>query len=298
MSVIKSFSVGNGDMFYIKHNSENFTVIDCCLTNENEDRIINEIKEESKEKKITRFISTHPDDDHIRGLKKYNEKIRIINFYCVENKAIKDDETEDFKEYCFLRDDKKTFFITKGCERKWMNVSGEDDNGNYIGGAGISILWPKTSNKYFKDVLEEVKNGTGDNNLSPIIKYSVEDSIRVMWFGDLEKDFMEKIKDDLIIDNADIIFAPHHGRDSGKIPKEILDKINPKLVVIGEAPSEYLNYYNGYNRITQNSAGDITFEQVNNEVHIYVSKSNYTVDFLKNKYKANTYGYYIGTLEL
>lgn len=31
MSVIKSFSVGNGDMFYIKHDTDNFTIIDCNL---------------------------------------------------------------------------------------------------------------------------------------------------------------------------------------------------------------------------------------------------------------------------
>ena len=36
MSVIKSFSVSDingeqGDMFYIKHDSSNFTIIDCCL---------------------------------------------------------------------------------------------------------------------------------------------------------------------------------------------------------------------------------------------------------------------------
>jgi hypothetical protein len=30
MSIVKSFSVGDGDMFYIKHNSDNFTTIDCC----------------------------------------------------------------------------------------------------------------------------------------------------------------------------------------------------------------------------------------------------------------------------
>lgn len=32
MSVVKSFSVGEGDMFYIDHNSDNFTTIDCCKT--------------------------------------------------------------------------------------------------------------------------------------------------------------------------------------------------------------------------------------------------------------------------
>ena len=37
MSIVKSFSVGYGDMFYIKHGSENFTVIDCYIDDENED---------------------------------------------------------------------------------------------------------------------------------------------------------------------------------------------------------------------------------------------------------------------
>ncbi len=30
MSIVKSFSVGDGDMFYIEHNSDSFTIIDCC----------------------------------------------------------------------------------------------------------------------------------------------------------------------------------------------------------------------------------------------------------------------------
>ena len=32
LSIVKSFSVGEGDMFYIKHGSSNFTIIDCYLT--------------------------------------------------------------------------------------------------------------------------------------------------------------------------------------------------------------------------------------------------------------------------
>ena len=28
------FSVGDGDMFYIDHNSDNFTTIDCCYSDE------------------------------------------------------------------------------------------------------------------------------------------------------------------------------------------------------------------------------------------------------------------------
>lgn len=298
MSIVKSFSVGNGDMFYINHNSDNFTVIDCCIDDDNKDKIINEINNKSRNKRITRFISTHPDDDHIKGLKKYVEECGINNFYCVENKATKKDATEDFDEYCSLRDGDKHFYIKKGCTRKWMNLKGLDSDGVEIGSSGVFILWPDIVNQYFKKALENAKNGDSPNNISPIIKYSIENGVSILWFGDMEKEFMENIKDDLSIGRADIIFAPHHGRDSGKIPKEILDTIKPKLIIIGEAPSEYLNYYSEYNTITQNSAGDITFNCDGQDIHIYVSKENYHADFLKNKYKLNEYDYYIGTLEI
>ena len=293
MSIVKSFSVGNGDMFYINHNSDNFTVIDCYMHEDNEDKIIDEIINKSKGKGVSRFISTHPDEDHILGLKKYKDRVGINNFYCVENEATKEDETEDFKEYCSLRDGNEHFYLYKGCARKWMNMENEER-----GSSGISVLWPKTNNQYFKDALQKAHNGESPNNISPIIKYSLENGVKILWFGDLEKDFMENIKDDLEIEEADIIFAPHHGRYSGKIPNEILEKIKPKIIVIGEAPSSNLNYYSGYNTITQNSAGDITFECEQNNVHIYVSNENYSVSFLKNKYKANDFDYYIGTLEV
>lgn len=299
MSIIKSFSVGDGDMFYINHNSENFTVIDCYMHENNKDRIMNEISNKSEDKKITRFISTHPDEDHILGLKEYVEKIGINNFYCVENEANKEVETDDFKKYCSLRDGENHFYLSEGCRRKWMNQEGEDNFGKYIGGSGINVLWPNTNNQYFKEALEKAKKGESPNNISPIIKYSLKDGVKVLWFGDLEKDFMENIKDDLEISEADIIFAPHHGRESGKIPKEILDKILPKLIIIGEAPSENLNYYRGYNTITQNKAGDITFYCEEEKVHICVSNNNYSVDFLKDENKEDEYDdYYIGTLKL
>ena len=44
MSVVKSFSVGNGDTYYIKHGSDNFSMIDCNLEEENADDIIEEIR--------------------------------------------------------------------------------------------------------------------------------------------------------------------------------------------------------------------------------------------------------------
>lgn len=112
MSIVKSFSVGNGDMFYIKHGVDSFTIIDCNMDTLNKEDIVSEIKEEKKDKNVIRFISTHPDQDHLSGLKYLDEQIDICNFYCVENKATKDDETEDFKHYCKLRDSDVCYYYT------------------------------------------------------------------------------------------------------------------------------------------------------------------------------------------
>ena len=296
MTIIKSFSVGNGDMFYIKHGSENFTIIDCNMQDEHRKKIVDELIDESREKNIIRFISTHPDDDHICGIKYLQQRMGIKNFYCVRNKATKEEKTEDFKEYCLLRDSEDAFYLTKGCSRYWMNESGGKKG---YGSSGINILWPDVDNYYFKEELNKVQKGDSPNNISPIIKYSLKNGVKALWFGDLEKDFMEKIVDDVILEKADIIFAPHHGRKSGKIPKEWLDIINPKIIVIGEAESDMLDYYEGYNTITQNSAGDIIFDCNKNCVDIFVSNYNYDVDYLQN-YPKNYYNdvHYIGTLDL
>jgi beta-lactamase superfamily II metal-dependent hydrolase len=296
MSIVKSISVGNGDMFYIKHGSDNFTTIDCCLSDDNKEEIVNELKEESKDKNITRFISTHPDEDHIQRLNYLDDNLPIANFYCVKNEATKSDETDGFKRYVKLRDSDKVFHVYKGCSRKWMNQTADGR-----GSAGINFQWPITSNPDYKDALEKTKKGESPNNISPIFTYNLQDGAKFIWMGDLENAFMEKIKNSITLPKSDILFAPHHGRKSGKVPKEMMSEIDPKIVVMGEAPSANLDYaaYDNYNKITQNSAGDIVFDAVDSKIHIYVSKENYSVDFLTNENLSNQYGcYYLGTQKL
>lgn len=293
MVKIKSFDVGSGDTFYIRHESDNFTVIDCNLIDSRRDEIINEIFSESAGKRIWRFISTHPDEDHIYGIEYLHKKQEIINFYCVKNSAVKDDETDSFKKYCELRDSDKAFYLYKGCSRKWLNISD-----NERGAAGINILWPVTDNYEFKAALDICNNGGSPNNISPIISYEMRGGVKVLWFGDLEHQFMESIQDDYPMPKADIIFAPHHGRLSGAVPQKWLEQIDPQIIIIGEAPSSELKYFNNYNAITQNSAKDITLICDGSQVHIYSSNENYGFrNYLINNYKSDIAdGYYIGTL--
>jgi beta-lactamase superfamily II metal-dependent hydrolase len=190
MSTIKSFAVGNGDMFYINHNSDNFTIIDCFLNEENTKVILDQVGPLSKNKGVTRVISTHPDDDHIRGLELLDDEITIRNFYCVKNKVIKEHQTDSFDKYCELRDSAKAFHIFKGCSRKWMDTKGDGR-----GSSGITILWPDQNNELYKQALVEAETGGSPNNMSAVIKYSLNGGAKALWFGDLHMEFMELIEE-------------------------------------------------------------------------------------------------------
>ena len=294
MSIVKSFAVGNGDMFYIQHNSDNFTIIDCNLNAETATDRINELKEASRLKGISRFISTHPDQDHVGGIELLDAEMPIANFYVVNNQAAKSEETASFRHYCKLRDDPaKAFFIYKGCTRKWMNQSDVDR-----GSSGVNILWPDTNNADFKDAMAACEEGGSPNNISAVVRYSLEGGASVMWLGDLETEFMEKITDHISLEKTTIVFASHHGRDSGKIPDSWLKKLDPQIIVIGEAPSRHLHYYTGYKTFTQNRAGDITMELVDNKVHFYVSNPNYKRREDLTDEGASTFVNYVGSIEV
>ncbi len=271
MSKVKSFSVGNGDMFYINHNSDNFTTIDCCLADEVKDDILEEIESEASDKNIRRFISTHPDDDHIKGLVAYDDKFGILNFYRVSNDTTKKGSvTDDFKRYKLLRgDSKRNFELKKGCSRKWMNQSDDERKSS-----GLTCLWPIITNNLYKEALNKASQGESPNNISPALRYDTED-FSFLWMGDMETDMQKEFDKKVTNEHTTVVFAPHHGRKTGHIPSSLMEKLTPKLVVVGEAPFDELDYYKGYNTITQNTAGDIMFETNGDYLDIYVSESGY-----------------------
>lgn len=290
MTIVKSFATGLGDTYYIKHNSDNFTIIDCRIPEDRGD-IIEEIEDESRFKGVNRFISTHPDDDHLKGLARLDDALGILNFYVVENRATKPDYTVDFERYCELRDSDKAFYLKQGCSRRWMNQASDER-----GSSGINILWPDLENPDFKNVLTSAEDGGSPNNLSTIIKYSLENGVTMLWLGDLETDFMETIEDEIELPSVDIVFAAHHGRS--RMPAKWIAEMDPQVIVLGEAPREHLEYYDGRDHFRQNTARDITFDSEAGYTHVYVGNPGYEADFLLDQGLPDTdHGYYLGTLE-
>jgi hypothetical protein len=279
-------------MYYIAHGSPNFSVIDCRLVaGETMEPIIEEIQAQSRYKNVVRFVSTHPDDDHIKGIIELDDAMGFVNFYCVKNAATRDDQTDAFLRYCELRDSDKAFSVERGCKRKWMNV-GDDKYGS----AGINFQWPITDNDEYQAALDLAASGGRANNISPIFTYSLNGGTRMMWMGDLETAFMESIKDAVPnLPQVDILFAPHHGRDTP--PKEWMEQLGPQIIVLGEAEEEHLDPYTGYTKIRQSRAGDLTFECVAGKTHIYASRRGYSHTALAGEERPDTHGRYVGTLK-
>lgn len=276
MTTVKSFSfpIGEirGDTFYIKHGSNSFTVIDCYLKDGDgadcrKDEIINEICKESSGR-IRRFISTHPDNDHIKGIEDLFAKWSTENFYAVANERPADPKDPSLTKYQQLLKN-YNYPIGKDIRRVWLN---QEDENKENSSSGIFFHWPVLSNEKFKEALKNVKEeGKSINNISCVFTYQVKKGASYMWMGDMMPDMQKEYyaSEKANIPHADILFHPHHGRETSKVPTELLDAINPQLIVIGNAPSDKLNYGDSRMTITQNTAGDIVFENDGNKVHVY-----------------------------
>jgi hypothetical protein len=288
MSIVKSYSFPNGenrgDMFYIQHNSKNFTIVDCFLKeggNQDcrKDEILSELRKMS-DGRIKRFISTHPDKDHISGMEFLDDCFKISNFYAVENNRPVDGANPSFIRYSNLKK-KYNFEIYAKRERAYLNKDGMLKNGRKIGSAGIFFLWPFRHDVEFRKALENVNaghDGTCVNNISPIFIYRIKNGLKFMWMGDMLSDMQEEFlsyyrKHGRIIPHVDVLFHPHHGRKTAQIPPKLLEVLNPKVIVIGNAPSKDLDYLDADITITQNTAGDIMFDNVGNIIHVFTQKN-------------------------
>jgi hypothetical protein len=284
MTIVKSFATGFGDMFYVRHDSDDFTIIDCCIV-EGRDDILAEIREQSGGKAVTRFISTHAGDEHIRGLARLDDEIDLREFYVVENHATKPADTEDFERYRELHDSTKAFFLERGCL---------SESGAGRGGAGIEVLWPVLENPDFQRALIAAEEGASPNNLSTIISYGHEEEVRMLWFGDLETEFMARVADEVELPRVEIVFAPCHGR--ARMPARWIEQIDPQVVVLGEASAEHSEYYEDRNHIRQKATGDITFECLEGVTHVYVGSDTYQAEFLEDRGIPDRFGPYLGSV--
>ena len=204
-------------------------------------------------KYIFRYIQTHPDLDHMRGLTALREAgYKITNFWdtyhCKQPDFFSQSDKEDWAQYQSLRSGLgcKVLNLHRGSQKKFW---AED---------GIEILAPTP-------VIVQLANLKKNwNNLSYVLRLTYG-GIRIIFGGDAEEDVWKSIVEYYGSDlKCDILKASHHGRDSGYY-KEAVKLMNPQytIVSVGKKPStDAHNKYNHYSDkvLSTRWRGNITLE--------------------------------------
>lgn len=193
---------------------------------------------------IFRFILSHPDLDHMRGLKRISQEgIPILNFWdtnhnITEKDTDSDDDKAEWAEYQKLRNsssDPKARFNYRDNRGKYWN---QDD----IGGAGdgIYILAPTT---------DLCKTADQDPNAHSYVIWFEYAGIKVVLGGDATEAVWESIHKKYGKNlKCHVLKASHHGRDSG-YHQAAVAAMSPEYTVVsvGKKPeTDATNKYRQY----------------------------------------------------
>jgi beta-lactamase superfamily II metal-dependent hydrolase len=324
MATIHFLNVLEGDCNIIQHNSGRVTVMDVSNaynatdtpeeikaknSSERQDRMINEnrnyvptnkINYHQKKypdnpidylkklgvKDIFRFIISHPDMDHLDGIKDLYEEFNIMNTWDTDNnKTIELGSSfggynkQDWEFYTKLRDGKYPKTKRLVYYSKLSNSFYKEDY--------ITILCPTI------DLVTNANSLKKDyNNVSYAILFTPPKmdggKWKILFAGDTHDaswDYILKNHKSEVSD-IDILFAPHHGRDSG-MNFEFLNVLNPTVTLFGNASSEHLAYDKYPNvKITNNQAGYVIMETSLQSIKIYVKNEEFANDFtFKRRFK-------------
>ncbi|HID31167.1 MAG TPA: hypothetical protein EYP19_14375 [Desulfobacterales bacterium] len=330
MATIHYLNVKEGDCSVIEHDSGRITVIDVCNARPRESLTEVYMAADAKEARgiegnfqqkkypvnpisylldrginqIFRYIQTHPDMDHMDGIKVLFEALKPLNFWDTDNKKeMREDSWEgspynedDWTFYKCLRDtnpqsDPRRLTLLSGARGQYYNV-GEDGRD---GGDGLYILAPTQE-------LVDAANEADDNynRCSYVILFRAGDH-RIVFGGDSHDETWEHIlqhyKDD--ITDIDLLIAPHHGRKSGR-SYQFLDTLRPTLTFFGNARSEHLAYdawrRRGLSYITNNQANCMVVDTSTTPMTLYVTHEHFarrvnTETFYSKRFKAWHVGY-------
>jgi competence protein ComEC len=233
---------------------------------------------------VFRFILTHPDMDHMDGIKEFFKQLSPANFWDSDNNKVIDwGKTQhgrfgeaDWKFYLSLRDgprDRKNptrLTLYSDSRNQYYNVGEDGSNG----GDGLYILAPTA------DLVKEANLKREDyHGCSYVILYKTGNH-RILFGGDSHDDTWEHIlaHHEQSVKNVDVLIAPHHGRASDR-SYDFLDVVNPALTLFGNAPSEHLAYgaFSGRELpiITNNQAGCVLLDIDETTISVYVTNQKF-----------------------
>ena len=304
MATIHFLNVKQGDCSIIEHNSGRVSVIDVCNAKpintieslaemvaygvairevsgnfHQKESPVNPVAylHEHTISSIFRYVQTHPDMDHMDGIRALFEAFPPLNFWDTDNTkemslsswSGSPYDQEDWSLYKRLRDSNPSSDpkrLTPLCRAIGKYWNDDDGDGN---GDGLHILAPT------QDLVDSANDSEDYNDCSYVILYRTGAN-RIVFGADSHDNTWEHILSDheKAVTDVDLLIAPHHGRKSGR-SYEFLDVLRPGLTFFGNAPSQHLAYsawtYRNLPYITNNQANCVVVRASESPMRVYVT---------------------------
>ncbi|WP_312909935.1 ComEC/Rec2 family competence protein [Natronosalvus caseinilyticus] len=191
--------------------------------------------------KVWRFISTHPDMDHLAGLKQFHEEIGFDVMW--DTPHSKEMDTGDGWYEKFNREDWYRYEAIRGGETDVNNINPRrESQKNFWEQDNIQILHP--SHSFVEEIDEQ---SSGYNDASYVLKLTHGNQAMLLP-GDIEEDAWEEILDYWgpdVLSDVNILKASHHGRKSG-FHREAIEEMDPDLVVVSVGNKDESDGYGLY----------------------------------------------------
>ena len=197
-------------------------------------------------KPIFRYIQSHPDLDHMRGLSAIQSQgIQILNFWDSEHSKIpafkNDADRREWMAYTKLRSSTSTPTVRR-LVRGNIGAYWNSDPTGYGDHDSIEILSPTP------EIVRRANQQGNSNNLSYVIRIT-HLNYRVVLGGDADASVWEELANVYGMDlRCDVYKASHHGRDSG-YSANALKLMRPKYAIVSvgkkpdtDASNKYRNY--------------------------------------------------------
>lgn len=207
------------------------------------------LRETYPDQPVFRYIQTHPDLDHMRGLVAIrNSGIPILNFWDrnhdKEPDFQSDSDREEWSEYLKLQAGARGNRVLR-LFRENAGIYWNEEPAGVPGGDGIHILSPTPD-------LEAAANESGNTNSLSYVLLVVYKGTRVILGGDAEAEVWDSIVAHYGADlKCHVLKASHHGRDSGYHP-EALKEMSPEYTIVSVGKKPETDATNKYRYYSQN----------------------------------------------
>jgi len=198
---------------------------------------------------IFRYIQSHPDLDHMRGLAALlGSGIEIVNFWDTDHDKIpefqSDNDRVDWGAYQRVRNGEagvRVLRLFRGEKGSFWNQGGTPTDF----GDGIEVLSPTP------ELVKAARADGNTNNLSYVLKIAYA-GINIILGADAEENaWASMVRHYGAALKCHVLKASHHGRDSG-YHQETVKLMNPEYTVVSVGKKPETDASNKYRRYTRN----------------------------------------------